>query len=86
VIHIFKADFNLFQGIIWNRHLIKHGEKHGAFGEEQWGSRPGRSCEEVLMLKQLTYTLMELTRTPGGTFDNDAKACFDRIVMILAAL
>jgi hypothetical protein len=38
VIHIFEADFNLLQGIIWNRRLIKHGEKHGAFGEEQWGS------------------------------------------------
>jgi hypothetical protein len=86
VIHIFEADLNLLLGIIWNRRLIQHGEKHKAYGEEQWGSRPGRSCEEVLLMKQLTYSLMELTRTPGGTFDNDAKACFDRIVMILAAL
>ena len=86
VIHIFEADLNLLLGIIWNRQLIKHGEQHKAFGEEQWGSRPGRGCEEVLFLKQLTYSLMELTRTPGGMFDNDAKACFDRIVLILAAL
>jgi hypothetical protein len=77
VIHIFEADINLLLGIIWNRRLIRHGEKHGAYGEEQWGSQPGRSCEEVLLLKQLTYSLMELTRTPGRTFDNNAKACFD---------
>jgi hypothetical protein len=86
VIHIFEVDLNLVLGIIWNRQLIQHGKKHGAYGKEQWGSRPGCSCEEVLLLKQLTYTLMELTQTPGGTFDNDAKACFDRIVMVLAAL
>ena len=54
-------------------------------GEEQW-ARPGRNCEEVLLLKELTYMMFELTRTPGATFDNDAKACYDRIVMVLAAL
>lgn len=85
VIHLFEADINILFGIIWSKRLVRHGENHGVHGEEQW-ARPGRNCEEVLLLKELTYMLLELTRTPGGTFDNDAKACYDRIVMVLAAL
>ena len=85
VIHLFEADLNLIMGIIWSRRLVRHGEHHKVHGEEQW-ARPGRNCEEVLLLKELTYMLLELTRTPGGTFDNDAKACYDRIVMSLSAL
>ncbi len=27
-----------------------------------------------------------MTKTNGGTFDNDAKACYDRIIMALASL
>lgn len=33
------------------------------------------------MLKQLTYTYSALTQTDLGTFDNDAKACYDRILI-----
>jgi hypothetical protein len=77
VIHIFEADLNLILGIIWNRRLVRHADKHDANGEAQWGGRPGKGCEEVLLLKKLTYMLFEVTRTPGGTFDNDATACYD---------
>jgi hypothetical protein len=86
VIHLFEADLNLIFGIIWGRRLIKHCEYHGALGEEQWGCRSGRSSEDVLLLKTLTYMLIRLTRTPAATFDNDAKACFDRIVLLFAIL
>jgi hypothetical protein len=86
VIHIFEADLNLILGIIWNRRLVRHADKHKANGEAQWGGRPGRGCEEVLFLKKLTYMLFEVTRTPGASFDNDATACYDRIVMALTAL
>ena len=86
IIHIFEADLNLLKGIIWGRRLIKHAEIFGALGDEAWGSRGGRGAEECLLLKNFTYILMRLTRTPGGAFDNDAKACYDRIVMVLAML
>ena len=32
----------------------------------------------------MSYDVSRLTRTPLGTLDNDAKACYDRIVMVLA--
>ncbi|KAL7572600.1 hypothetical protein ACA910_010358 [Epithemia clementina (nom. ined.)] len=52
----------------------------------QWGSCQGRQCIDVVTLKQLTYKLSRVTRTDLITFDNDAKSCYDRIVMAYALL
>lgn len=38
------------------------------------------------MLKTLSYDFAALTRTDMGTFDNDAKSCYDRIIPALAML
>jgi hypothetical protein len=57
---------------------MKQGEKLGAFGTggiPQW-----TECEHCSALKHFTYEMLHLTKTDGGTFDNDAKACFDRII------
>jgi hypothetical protein len=86
VIHLLEADLNLALGIIWSRRLMKQGEELTDFGDEQWGSRYGRSASTVVLLKHFTYELMQLTKTDGGTFDNDAKACFDRIIPALTNL
>ena len=37
-------------------------------------------------MKRATYMVFHLTRSNGGTFDNDARACYDRIVPPLALL
>ena len=80
IIHILEADMNAFFGQQWCRDLQGLAERHNLLGEEQWGSRKGRSAPEVALLKVITYEMMHLTKTDGATFDNDAKACFDRIV------
>ena len=80
IIHILEADMNAFFGQQWCRDLQGLAERHNLLGEEQWGSRKGRSAPEVALIKALTYEIIHLTKTDGATFDNDAKACFDRIV------
>ena len=72
---------NLSLGILWGRRLMYHAEKHNALGPNQLGARPGKNCIKLVILKQLTYELSHLTRTNLITFDNDAKSCYDRIVM-----
>jgi hypothetical protein len=42
--------------------------------------------EEALIHKILSYEISRTTRTPLGTLDNDAKTCYDRIVMIFALI
>lgn len=79
VIHIFEVEFNAWAGIIFGRRMMWQAELLGALGEEQGGSRKGRSA-----MKFLTFHTSELTRTSLAVMDNDAKACYDRIVMALA--
>ena len=86
VIHLFEADLNLAFGIIWNRRLLWVNEKADNLGDEQGGCRGGRSSINIVFKKKLTYEIADYTKTDGGTFDNDAKACYDRIVINIAML
>ena len=86
VIHLFEADYNLFLKLIWASRLVKRGEETRQFGEAQQGSRPNRAANDAVLLKRLTYDLSRILRTNLGTFDNDAKSCYDRIVNSVAML
>ena len=86
VIHIFDSLWNLSLGIIWGKRLQQQCEKLGIINDGQWGSRSGRVCAEVVLIKLLTYEISRLTRTDLITFDNDAKACYDRMVMAFCLL
>ena len=85
VIHLFEADYNLIIGLIFGRYMIHRICDNQLFHPSQWG-RPNRECEDVLMLKELTYQVACMSRTDLATFDNDASACYDRIVTRFALL
>jgi hypothetical protein len=55
-----------------------------ALGEQQFGLRKRRKLRRsgtvLLGVYKVPTNLMGLTRTDDGTFDNDAKACYDRII------
>jgi hypothetical protein len=76
--------FNFVLKLVWGKHLIRHGEKHGCFGTENHGSRPGRQTIDALLEKLLIYEFARLSRTSLITVDNDAKSCYDRIIRTLA--
>ncbi len=61
IVHLYKADMNLFIKVIWGRKLVKHAESHGALGWDQFGSRPNKSCMDVVAKKMFTYTITRLT-------------------------
>ena len=86
VIHIFEADYNLFLKTLWARRLVTRGEESNLFGESQQGSRKGRTASDAVLLKRLTYDLSRLLRSNLGTFDNDAKSCYDQAINGLAML
>ena len=85
VIHLFEADYNLVIGLIFGRYMIHRICDNNLFHPSQWG-RPHRECEDVLMLKELTYQIATMSRTDVATFDNDASACYDRLVTRFALL
>ena len=79
-----ESDFNLLLGILFGKRLTQHAESHNRLGDMQGGFRKGKQCIDIVILKQLIYEICRLTKTNMATFDNDAKACFDRIVMCYA--
>jgi hypothetical protein len=86
VIHLFEADYDLFLKIIWASRLVKRGEATSQFGEAQQGSRPNCAANDAVLLMRLTYDLSRILRSNLGTFDNDAKSCYNRIVNSVAML
>jgi hypothetical protein len=86
VIHIIPADWNLLMGIIFGKRMCQQGEKLNQFGEEQSGARKHHDCQDVQQIKHILYSIIRLTHANGSTFDNDAKSCYDRIVMLVPAI
>jgi hypothetical protein len=86
IIQITEKDENLLTGITIGRRLVSHGEMLHAFGDEQGGSRPDRQTGEISLFKHFMFSISRTTQTDLATFDNDAKSCYDRIVMTLASL
>ena len=86
IIHIYKADVNMIMGILWDQRLVAQGEKLQAFGDANDGSRKGRKATDTLMMKRMSYLISELQVKDIAMMDQDAKSCYDRIVILLAML
>ncbi len=65
---------------------MKHCEHHKTIVDEQYGGRTGRAAIDVVLLKECTLAIMHLQRSNGAITDCDAKACYDRILAIIATL
>ena len=79
-------DYNLAVGSLVGRRLLWNAEDVGAIHDDLWGTRKDRGANDAALSKELTYGLARLTRTSLASFDNDAKSCYDRVVMNLALI
>ena len=86
IIHLFEADYNLFLKIMWGSRLVKRAVKLNLLNNGQHGSVPGRTTMDPVMLNQLTTDMCRLLKVNYARFDNDASACFDRIIVALGML
>ena len=86
IIRLYEADWNLLIKYFWAKKLVNHCETYQCLGDDQEGSRTGRSAIDVAIRKILTFTYSRLTRTNFGIFDNDAKSCYDRILPSIAMI
>jgi hypothetical protein len=82
IIHLFEADYNFIIGTIFGRRALHSGGDNGTLHSSQW-AQPGRQCSDVVTLRELTLGVAKMTKTPLAGFENDASACYDRIVMNL---
>ncbi len=86
IIHLFETDFNLFLKIMWGSRLVKRAVKLNLLNDGQHGSVPGRTTMDPVMMNQLTTDLCRLLKVNYARFDNDASACFDRIIVALGMM
>ncbi len=86
IIHLFEADYNFFLKIQWDSRLVCRAHDLGLLHDGQYGSTPGRTAMDPVMLLQLTTDLSRLMKINMIRFDNDAKACYDKIIVALAML
>ena len=85
VIHILEADYNLALKVLWAKRAMNNIENKGAMGEAQWGGRSSRSTIDVLIMKMMKYDTSARARMILALLENDATACYDRMVVNLSS-
>jgi hypothetical protein len=80
VIQPLEADMNFAFRLLWGKRLVHHALSHNALTPLNFGGRPGCRVHSALLLKTLSYDYICYTCLNAIIFNNDAKACFDRII------
>lgn len=85
LILLMESRFNQNNKII-GRKMMEYGEKKGFLVREQFGSRRDKSAIEHAFNKRLTIDIARQSKTPAVYIANDAKSCYDRILLMVAHL
>jgi hypothetical protein len=79
-ITLVEADLNICLSEIFGCRLMTNAEKHGLLHKAQFGSRKGRMAISAVLLKRISYDIIRQARMDACMFDNDASACYDRMI------
>ena len=66
--------------------VMEFGEKNGLLAKEQYGSRKENSAVQHALNKRLVLDNIRLTKTPAVYCANNAKSCYNRIILMVAYL
>ena len=86
VIHGYEADYNGLLKIEWPQRAVKNATKTEVLNYSQGGGQKGRQASHIVLQKEMKYMYARLRKHNMATMDNDAKACYDRIIMSLATI
>jgi len=84
-IHLIESDLNFAMRSIWGRELMKWSEAHQGLSNNQYGGRKGLQAQTAAWNKTLTCDVIRYYGEPSSLIDNDAQACYDRIIPVVAA-
>ena len=65
---------------------MEFGERNNLLAKEQYGSRKGKSAIQHALNKRLVLDNIRLNKIPAIYCANDAKSCYDRILLMVAYL
>jgi hypothetical protein len=83
---VFEADFNFFLKIMWGYRLVHRAKEYNMINTGQYGSVPGKTAIELVMLNQISNDICRTNKTNLIRFENDASACYDRILVHLGMM
>jgi len=86
IIHLFKGDFKYNNKGLLGHTSIKQAEMHELLVHKQYGSRKAKAAITQCLNKCLWYDHVHFQQEPAALCSNDAKSCYDCIVLLAAAL
>jgi len=85
IIHLFKVDFNINNKWL-GKTAIAQAEVKGLIAQEQYGSWKAKATISKCWNKHLSYDHMCFQRELTALCSNNTKSCYNRIVLLAAAL
>jgi len=85
LILLMDARFNHGNKLIGKK-MMEYGEKHNLLAPEQFGSRKAKSAIAHATNKRITLDILRQSGTNAIYIANDAKSCYDRIILMVAYL
>ena len=79
-IHLIESDLNFVMRKVWGRDFMRHNEIAETFHNNQYGGRKGRLPTSAILNKVLTLDIIRFFGDDMAIIDNDAKACYDRVI------
>ena len=81
-LHIIEYELSVVIRLIWGRELMKWSEANNAIKNNQYGGRKGVQAQSAALNNTLTLDIIRYYAEPATIIDNDAQACYDRILII----
>ena len=85
LVTLMEACFNHNNKLI-GKTMMASGEEHGLLAPEQYGSRKHKSAGTHALNKVLTLNISRQTKTPLIIIANDARSCYNRIILMATYL
>lgn len=85
LILLMDARFNHNNKLIGKK-MMEYGERHRLLAPEQYGSRKNKSAIEHATNKRFTLDIIRQSGRSAIYIANDAKSCYDRIILMVAYL
>ena len=85
-IALIEGDLNICLSEIFSQRMMQNAEKYGLLHRGQYGARRGKMAISMVLLKWLSYDIIQQTRMNACMFDNDATACYDHIIPSMAMI
>eukprot|EP00957_Ditylum_brightwellii_P136729 10426576-Ditylum_brightwellii.AAC.1 len=86
IIVIVEANMNMIMKVIWARRLVPRAEETNYISRVQFGNWKGKTVLDALLLKITTMDSLQLFRLNGALLNNDAVACYDRMIPAVLSL